>query len=129
MADVIFSRKDIQVLQEGKDVASRYKEYLDIGFLPIPLLLDYMEKQKKNGGTLPAKLKQLMPRFDEYGITLISLTTAGLCSAFSDPDFSDKYLNREGNPFEFATEACVYEFDKWWDRNELLVSLQELSWE
>ena len=44
MADVIFSRKDIRALQEGKDVASRYKECLDIGYLPIPLLLDYMEK-------------------------------------------------------------------------------------
>ena len=129
MADVIFSRKDIQSLQEGKDVASRYRECLDIGYLPIPLLLDYMEKKKKSGRILPAQLKQILPRFDENGITQIALTAVGLCSAISDPDFSDKYLNREGNPFEFATEACVYECDMWWDRKELLVSLQDISWE
>lgn len=129
MADVIFNRKDILSLQEGKDVASRYKECLDIGFLPIPLLLDYMEKKKKSGGMLPAQLKQVLPRIEENGINLIALTAAGLCSAFSDPDFSDKYLNREGNPFEFATEACVYEYDLWWDRKELLASLQDISWE
>lgn len=129
MADVIFSRKDIRALQEGKDVASRYKECLDIGYLPIPLLLDYMEKKKKNDGILPVQLKQVLSRFEENGITSIALTATGLCSAFSDPNFLNKYLNREGNPFEFATEACVYEYDMWWDRKELLVSLQDISWE
>ena len=129
MADVIFSRKDIRALQEGKDVASRYKDCLDIGFLPIPLLLDYIEKKKKSGGLLPAQLKHVLSRINENGITPIALTAAGLCSAFSDPDFSGKYLNREGNPFEFATVACVYEYDMWWDRKELLISLQDISWE
>lgn len=129
MADVIFNRKDIQSLQEGKDVASRYRNYLDIGYLPIPLLLDHMEKKKKNGGTLPAQLKKVLSRFEENGITKIALTAAGLCSAISDPDFTEKYLNKEGNPFKFATEACLYEYDMWWDRKELLVSLQDISWE
>ena len=129
MADVIFSRKEIQSLQEGKDVSSLYRDCIDIGYLPIPLLLDCLEKEKKSGGMLPAQLKQVMPRFDKNAITLIALTAAGLCSAFEDPDFSDKYLNREGNPFEFATEACVYEYDLWWDRKELLLSIQDVSWE
>ena len=129
MADVIFSRKDFQSLQEGKDVSSRYRDFLDIGYLPIPLLLDCLEKKKKSSGMLPAQLKQVLHRLNENGIIQIALTAAGLCSAFSDPDFSDKYLSREVNPFEFATEACVYECDMWWDRRELLVSLRDVSWE
>lgn len=129
MADVIFGRKDLQALQEGKHVAPRYQECLDLGYLPIPLLLDYLEKNKKSRGTLPADLKQVLPRCEENGINLIPLSTNGLCAALSDPDFSERYVNREGNPFEFATEGCIYEYDSWWDRKELLSSLQEISWE
>jgi len=129
MADVIFSRKDIQTLQEGKGVAPRYQKCLDLGYLPFPLLLDHLEKNKKSRGSLPAELKQVLPRFDQNGIILIAMTAKGICSALSDPDFSEKYVNREGNPFEFSTEACVYEYDAWWDRKELLDSLQDISWE
>jgi hypothetical protein len=129
MADVIFSRKDLQALQDGKGVATRYQEYLDMGYLPIPLLLDYLEKNKKSHGSLHTELKQVLPRCEENGISLIPLSANGLCTALSDPDFSEKYVNREGNPFELSTEACVYEYDMWWDRKELLSSLQEISWE
>lgn len=129
MADVIFSRKDIQTLQEGKGVAPRYQKYMDLGYLPLPLLLDYLEKNKKSRGILPSELEQVLPCLNENGINLITLTAKGLCSALLDQDFSEKYVNRGGNPFEFAAEACVYECDTWWNKKELLDSLSEISWE
>lgn len=43
-----------------------------------------------------------------------------------------KLIKNDGSlveiPFEFATEACIYENDGWWDFDELLESFMELLW-
>lgn len=61
-------------------------------------------------------------------VNAMPLSRFGLYEAMNDPDFSNKYINRTGNPFEFATEACIYENDGWWDFDELLESFMELLW-
>ena len=129
MADVIINRKELQSLYAGKELASRFLEYRDCGYLPIPLLLDFVEKRKKGSGIIPSELKKLLPKLKECNICLIEFSKNGLLSALADSDFERKYINRMGNPFEFASEASLYEYDEWWDKNELIDSLQEISWE
>lgn len=128
MADVIFNRKDLQLLQEGKALTIRFQKYEDYGYLPIPLILDYFEKSKKGSGIIPSELKKLLLRLQDVNIILIELSKSGLLSALTDNEFEGKYVNRVGNPFEFASEACLYEYEGWWDRCELLDSLQEITW-
>lgn len=96
-------------------------------FLPIPLAIDVIEKEKKGGTRLPAVLKKIINEgFDN--VVVIPLSPQGLFNAMSCQDFEGKYSNREGNPFEFATEASAYEYEGVWERSELLESLNNISW-
>lgn len=127
MADVILDRKEIKsVFTKGK-ISSRYLDCTDVAYLPVTLLIDVIEKRKKNGPQYPAKLKSFINHIPE-SVTLIPLSSHGLSEALRDPDFCQKYENNEGNPFEFATEASIYEEEYCWDRNELFESFQELTW-
>ncbi len=128
MADVIFNRKYIQSYHDGKVLPCRFQKYEDCGYLPIPLLLDYLEKRKKERSIIPSELKQLLQKLNESNICMIDFSKNGLLAALADADFGDKYVNRAGNPFEFASEASLFEYDDWWDRCELSESLQEISW-
>ena len=113
MADVIINKKELQSLYAGKELPSRFLEYRDCGYLPIPLLLDFIEKRKKGSGIIPSELKNILPKLKECNICLIEFSKNGLISALADSDFGKKYINRVGNPFEFASEASLYEYDEW----------------
>jgi len=128
MADVVLNRKEILTIMEKGQVDARYSNYVDFAFLPVILAIDLIEREKKRGGKTPADLKKLFELVPEC-VNVISLSISGLYDAMSDQDFADKYINRTGNPFEFATEATAYENEGWWDRVEFLDSLKELPWE
>lgn len=128
MADVIFNRKDLQSFCDGKELSDRFQNYEDCGYLPIPLLLDFLEKRKKECSIIPSDLKKLLPKLKESDICMIEFSKGGLLSALADSDFGEKFVNRVGNPFEFASEASLYEYEDWWDRSELIDSLREITW-
>jgi len=128
MADVILNRTEILSIMEGEDVDERFSKYIDIGFLPVSLAIDVIEKEKKRGIKTPLGMKKIVDRLPDC-INMIPLSIHGLNKALTDDDFADKYIDRTGNPIEFATEASVYEIDGWWNRVELLESLADLSWE
>lgn len=127
MADVIVNRKELQTIMRGGTINARYAEYKDLAFMPVPLVIDVIEKEKKDGTMMPSELKK---RIDEFPgcVYAIPLSSLGLIEAMNDDDFAAKYVNRVGNPIEFATEACVYESECWWDKTEMLESFKELSW-
>jgi len=127
MADTILSKKDILAILENGQINARYSNYVDTAFLPIPLAVDVIEREKKRGTKTPVDLKNLFVSMPEC-VGVMPLSRFGLYEAMNDPDFSNKYIGRTGNPFEFATEACIYENDSWWDCGELLESFMELSW-
>lgn len=127
MADVIVNRKELQTLIRGGVINARYTEYKDLAFMPVPLVIDVIEKEKKGGIMMPSELKNRIGDLPEC-LNAIALSSHGLIEAMNDDDFAAKYVNRVGNPIEFATEACVYECEDWWDRTEMLESFRELSW-
>lgn len=126
MADVIISRKDIQSIIDGVQLSHHYVNYIDVAFMPIPLAIDAIEKGKK-GTMMPLNLKKLINCLPVY-VNVIPLSTRGLSDALCDSEFSEKYINRAGNPFEFVTEACLYEYEGWWEMTEMMESFMELSW-
>ena len=127
MADVILNRKEIKsVLIEGK-IDSRYLDCTDLAYLPATLLINVIEKEKKNAHQYPSKLKSFIERIPE-AVTMIPLSCRGLSESLKETDFCKKYVNRVGNPFAFATEASIFEEEFCWDRKELLESFQELTW-
>lgn len=128
MADVFLSRKDILSIMDKGRVNERYMKYEDSAFLPIILAMDVIEREKKKEIKTPADLKVLFDKMPEC-VNTIPLSAGGLCEAMSDKDFAKKYINRKGNPFEFATEATAYEYNEWWDRVDILDSFMDLSWE
>lgn len=127
MADIILNRKVIQSIMESEQIDVRYANFVDNAFLPVPLAIDVIEKEKKIGTKLPSEINNLIIHLPDC-VNAIPLSQIGLYEALNDDDFSSKYLNRNGNPIEFATEACAYEYDGWWDRDDLLNSFQDLSW-
>lgn len=127
MADTILSKKDILAILENGQINARFSNYVDTAFLPIPLAVDVIEREKKRGKKTPAGLKKFFENIPEC-VCLMSLSQSILYEAMNEPDFSKKYINKKGNPFEFATEACIYEKDSWWDCGELLESFKDLSW-
>lgn len=127
MAHVIVKRKELQSILQGGTINTRYVEYKDIAFLPVPLAIDVIEKEKKGGALLPSNLKKLTDQLPEC-ISTIPLNSQGLIYAINDEDFAAKYVNRTGNPIEFAAEACIYAGDGWWEKDELLESFRELLW-
>lgn len=127
MADTILSKKQILAILENGQINARFSNYVDMAFLPIPLAIDVIEREKKRGAKTPADLKKLFGSMPEC-VNAMPLSRYGLYEAMNDSDFSNKYLNRTGNPFEFATEACIYENDSWWDCGELFESIKVLSW-
>lgn len=129
MADVIFDRKELQSFHNGKGLHDRYKNCEDMGFLPVPLLIDYIEKRKKDRNIMPSELKGLVDKVLDSEINLIELSGKGLLAALGDGDFVGKYVNKVGNPFEFSCAAATYEIDGWWDRDELIESLCKIPWE
>ena len=124
MADVIVNRKELQTIMRGGSINSRYAEYKDFAFLPVPLII---EKEKKGGTMMPSELKNWIDVFPEC-VNAIPLSSHGLIEAMNDDDFAAKYVNRVGNPIELSTEACVYECEGWWDKTEMLESFREISW-
>lgn len=127
MADVILNRKQIQLIMKNGQVDSRYSCYEDRAFLPVSLAIDVIEKEKKGSNKMPSELKRVIEHIPEC-VSIIPLSQRGLYEAMNNPEFSDKYTNRLGNPIEMATEACAYEYDDWWDKAELLNSFMELTW-
>lgn len=127
MADVILNRRELKSIMQGGALSQRYSEYIDFAYLPASLAIDVIEKEKKESNTMPSILQQHLSNLKE-GVFIIPLSSQGLLGAMKDPEFSEKYINREGNPIEFATEASIYEFDGWWDKVELMESYNELSW-
>lgn len=127
MADVVLSRKEILSILGAGQIDTKYSNFEDSAFLPVPLSIDILEKEKKGVNKTPSNLKRMFHCLPEC-VNVIPLSPRGLYNAMNDQDFSEKYKNRTGNPIEFATEACAYEIEGWWDRNELLESIQELSW-
>lgn len=127
MADTMLSKKEILSILDNGQINPRFSNYVDAAFLPTPLAIDVIEREKKRGTKTPVGLKKLFDFMPEC-VGVILLSRYGLYNAMNDPDFSNKYIDRTGNPFEFATEACIYENDSWWDCGELLDSFKELSW-
>lgn len=127
MADTILSKKEILSIMDNGQINPRFSKYVDAAFLPTPLAIDVIEREKKRGAKTPVDLKKLFDIIPEC-VSVMPLSQYGLYKAMNDPDFLNKYVDRAGNPFEFATEACIYENDSWWDCNELLESFMELSW-
>lgn len=127
MADTILSKKEILSIMDNGQINAKFSNYVDAAFLPIPLAIDVIEREKKRGVKTPVDLKKIFGSMPEH-VSAIPLSRYGLYKAMNDPDFSNKYVDRTGNPFEFATEACIYENDSWWDCGELLDSFMELSW-
>lgn len=127
MADVIVNRKELQTIMRSGIINSMYAEYKDFAFMPIPLVIDAIEKEKKAGTMMYSELKNRIGDFPEC-VNAIPLSSHGLIQAMNDDDFAAKYVNRVGNPIEFATEACVYECEGWWDKTEMLESFREISW-
>lgn len=127
MAYVILNRKELQVLLRDGIINARYTNYLDSAFMPVPLAIDVIEKEKKGGTLMPSELKKRLDGLPEC-LNTIPLSSHGLIKAMNDEDFAAKYVNRIGNPIEFATEASVYEYEECWDKAELLESFKELSW-
>ena len=127
MSDVVLNKKEILSIMEGGQVDAKYSNYVEIPFMPIPLAMDVIEKEKKRGAKTPVDLRKLFDLLPEC-VNVIPLSQHGLYEAMNDPNFSEKYINRTGNPFEFATEASTYEYEGWWDCVALLTSLSELSW-
>lgn len=127
MADVVLSRKEILSILKAGQIDARYSNLEDSAFLPVPLSIDIIEKEKKGGNKTPLGLKRMFHCLPEC-VNVIPLSSRGLYNAMNDQNFSEKYKNRTGNPIEFATEASAYEIEGWWDRNELLESIQGLSW-
>lgn len=129
MADIILGRKQVLAIMEGKPLDSKYSNFEDQGFLSVPLVIDVIEREKKNHKRIPSMLKSVINNLPEYDyISCLGLSSNGLCRAMNDLSFVNKYLSREGNPLEFATEASFFEFDGWWDILELQCSFQELTW-
>lgn len=127
MADVVLSRKEMLSIMEFGQIDAKYSSFEDSVFLPVPLSIDMIEKAKKGGKKIPSDLKRSFHRLPEC-VNVIPLSPRGLYNAMNDQEFSEKYKNRTGNPVEFATEACAYEIEGWWDQNELLESIRGLSW-
>ncbi len=127
MAYVIVNRKELQALMRDGIVNERYANYQDSAFLPVSLAIDVIEKEKKGGTLMPSEFKKRLEGLPEC-VNTIPLSSHGLIKAMNDEDFVAKYVNRIGNPIEFATEASVYEYEEWWDKAELLESFKELSW-
>lgn len=127
MADAILSKKEILSIMENGQINNRFSNYLDMAFLPTPLAIDVIEREKKNGTKTPSDLKKLFDYMPAC-VNVMSLSQFCLYDAMNDSDFSNKYINRTGHPFEFATEACIYDKDGWWDCDELIESIMELSW-
>ena len=127
MADVIVNRKELQTIMRGGAINARYTEYKDLAFMPIPLFIDVIEKEKKGRSLMPSELKKQIDDLPEC-LNAIPLSCHGLLEAMNDDDFAAKYVNRVGNPIEFAAEACVYEYEGWWEKVDLLESFKELSW-
>ena len=127
MADVVLSRREIQLIMENGQIDAKYSNYTNAAFIPVPLSIDVIEKGKKTETKIPSTLKQLIYNKPD-SVNMIPLSPIGLYKAMNDDSFSRKYINRCGNPFELATEACVYEYEEWWDQAELKDSISELPW-
>ena len=97
MADVIVNRKEIQTIMRGGVINSRYTEYKDFAFMPVPLVIDVIEKEKKAGTMMYSELKNRIGDFPEC-VNAIPLSSHGLIQAMNDDDFAAKYVNRVGNP-------------------------------
>ena len=126
MADIILNRRQILSIIDNGQIDARYSSYEDYAYLPIPLAIYTIEREKKNGTRIPSVLKNVINNLPDC-VVEISLSPHGLYEALTNPEFSEKYANRVGNPIEMATEACVYEYGCW-DVSELLDSFLELSW-
>lgn len=127
MADTILTKKEILSILDNGQINAKFSNYDDSAFLPIPLAIDVIERAKKRGTKTPTDLKKFLNNIPEC-VSILPLSQSILYEAMNEPDFSKKHINNACNPFEFATEACIYEKDSWWDRGELLESIMELSW-
>lgn len=127
MADTILSKKEILSILDNGQINDKFSNYIDAAFLPIPLAIDVIEREKKRGAKTPTDLKNYINNIPEC-VNVMPLSQNILYEAMNELNFSEKYINKSGNPFEFATEACIYEKDSWWDCGELLESFMELSW-
>jgi len=127
MADVILNRKEIKTLFAGGTIGTQYLDCTDVAYLPFVLVIDVIEKNKKNGTQCPGELKSLINRIPEF-VTLIPLSSHGLSEALKDSSFCSECISSFENPFAIATKASVYEEEYCWDRTELLKSFQELAW-
>ena len=127
MADTILSKKEILSILDNGQINDRFSNCVDMAFLPIPLTIDVIEREKKRGAKTPIDLKNIFNNLPGY-INIMPLSQSILYEAMNETDFSQKYINKTGNPLEFATEACIYDKNSWWDCGELLESFMELSW-
>lgn len=47
MADTILSKKEILTILENGQINVRFSNYEEVAFLPIPLAMDVIEREKK----------------------------------------------------------------------------------
>lgn len=130
MKSAIFSHKHFDIYIKDDDESSL--EYLQDSyiFLPIPYLINLIEKKKKTEYILPSSIKNVVSNLKEKDdVFPLSMTKECLEKALLDEDFQDNYISKKMNPIKLSAYISIkHNYECWGDVDELIENINSINW-
>lgn len=121
----ILANKSLLSSPLGEDFHnSNLERGVDYAFLPIPYLIFIVESTKKRETLTIDQLKMAINNaIDRFPV--IELSSKAICSFLDNDSLYETYVSSQGNPFEFATKASLYDDCFWGDIGELQENIDD----